>query len=196
MPNKYLEKKGVKVRKQKYRVNNWSEYNASLKRRGDIEVWISPKVLDNWYSRDRVYDGTGTPDLYSDEAIIACMELRKVFRQPLRQTQGFVDSILRMLGMKDISCPDFGNLSKRLKRLGLKCPRYKKYEKADDNLAAVAIDSSGLKRFGRDEWHQEKHKVSAKRSWRKLHIAVDGDHYIVGGALTDRFIPDSQAVEE
>jgi hypothetical protein len=168
MPYKYLEQKGVAIKKQKYRIGNWSEYNASLRRRGDIEVWISPEVLDNWYNENRVYDGTGTPDLYSDVTIIVCIELRRVFKQPLRQTQGFVNSILRMLGTKAINCPDFGNLSKRLERLGLKCPRYKKYERVDD-IAAIAIDSSGLKRFGRDEWHQEKHNVSAKRSWRKLH---------------------------
>lgn len=73
-----------------------------------------------------------------------------------------------------ISCPNFGTLSKRLKRLGLKSPRYKKHEKPDDDLAAIEIDSSGLKRFGRDEWHQEKHKVSAKCSRRKLHISKNG----------------------
>ena len=56
------------------------------------------------------------------------------------------------------------------------------------------LDSTGLKRFGRDEWHQEKHNVSANRSWRKLHIAVNGKHYIVGSSLTDRFIPDAQEI--
>jgi hypothetical protein len=194
MPYKYLQEKGVAVKKQKYRVSNWSEYNASLKQRGDIEIWLSQEITDNWYASDRIYDGTGTPDLYSDAAIIVCHELRKVLRLPLRQTQGFVDSIFRIQEL-EIKCPDFGTLSKRLERLGLETPRYKKHEKPDDDLAAIAIDSTGLKRFGRDEWHQEKHKVSAKRSWRKLHIAVDGGHYIVGSALTDRFVNDSQEVE-
>lgn len=142
-----------------------------MKQRGDIEIWISQKVVDNWYVKDRIYDGTGTPHLYSNDAIIACHELRKVLKLPLRQTQGFIDSIFRIQKL-EISCPDFGNLSKRLKRLGLKTPRYKKAEKLEDDLAAIAIDSSGLKRFGRDEWSQEKYKISAKRSWRKLHIAA------------------------
>lgn len=193
MPYKYLQEKGIAVKKQKYRVSNWSEYNASLKRRGDIEIWLSQKVIDSWYVCDRIYDGTGTPDLYSDEAILMCHELRKVLKLPLRQTQGFIDSIFRIQEL-DIKCPDFGTLSRRLERLGLDTPRYKKHEKLDDDLAAIAIDSSGLKRFGRDEWHQEKHNVSAKRSWRKLHIAVNGSHYIVGNSLTDRFANDSQEV--
>lgn len=196
MPYKYLQEKGVAIKKQKYRVSNWSEYNASLKLRGDIEIWIAQEVIDNWYANDRIYDGTGTPDLYSARAIISCMELRKVFRQPLRQTQGFVDSIFRILEIKEIKCPDFGTLSKRAKKLGLKCPCYKKYEKPDDDLAAIAFDSTDLKRFGRDEWCQEKHNVSAKRSWRKLHIAVDEKHYIVGNTLTDRFSCDAQEVND
>ena len=57
------------------------------------------------------------------------------------------------------------------------------------------MDSSGLKRFGRGEWHQEKYKLSAKRSWRKLHIGVDNKHIIHGCDLTDRFPTDSQSVE-
>jgi len=113
---------------------------------------------------------------------------------PLRQTQGFIYSIFRIQEL-EIKCPDFGTLSKRLELLGLKTPLYKKHEKPEDDLAAIAIDSTGLKRFGRDEWYQEKYKVSAKSSWRKLHIVVDGHHYIVGSALTDRFVNDSQEVE-
>lgn len=194
MPYKYLQEKGIPIKKQKYRVSNWSEYNASLRRRGDIEIWISKNVIDSWYISNRVYDGTGAPDLYNDTAIIAIHELRKVLKMPLRQVVGFVNSILRMLGLK-IKCPDFGTLSKRLKRLGLKSPRYKKHEKPDNDIAVIAIDSSGLKRFGRDEWHQEKHKVSAKRSWRKIHIAVNGKHFIEGSTLTDRFVNDSQEVD-
>ena len=42
--------------------------------------------------------------------------------------------------------------------------------------------------------NQEKHKVSAKRSWRKLHIAVDDKHIIHVAELTDRFISDDQVV--
>jgi hypothetical protein len=59
----------------------------------------------------------------------------------------------------------------------------------------IAIDSTGLKMFGRDEWHQEKHKVNPKRSWRKLHAAIDQDHYFRGCSITDRFCHDDQQVE-
>jgi hypothetical protein len=63
MPNKYPEKKGWNVPKQKYKVTNWSDYNELLRLRGDITVWLSDEVIENWYQQDRVYDGTGTPQL-------------------------------------------------------------------------------------------------------------------------------------
>ena len=44
MPNKYSAKKGWDVPKQKYKVINWSEYNESLRQRGDITVWLSDEV--------------------------------------------------------------------------------------------------------------------------------------------------------
>jgi hypothetical protein len=94
-----------------------------------------------------------------------------------------------------LRCPDYSCLSKRLSLLNIKSPRYTKQDKPDDNIAAIAIDSTGLKRFGRGEWHQERHKVSAKRSWRKLHIAVDDQRIIHAGLLTDRFSSDDQQVD-
>jgi len=185
MPNKYLNKKGIDIKPQKYRVQNWSQYNDALRKRGSIEVWLSEEVIEQWYVKDRIYDGTGAPDVYSDLAILTCHEIRKVYRLPLRQSQGFIDSLFRLQKLP-LSSPDFSTLSKRLKKLNLKAPRYRKTDKPED-IAAIAIDSTGLKRFGRDEWHQEKHKISGKRSWRKLHVAVDEAHYIQASDLTDRF---------
>jgi hypothetical protein len=72
----------------------------------------------------------------------------------------------------DLSSPNYTCLSKRLAELKIPSPRYRKLDKPDDSIVAIAIDSTGLKRFVRDDWHQEKHKVSGRRSWRKLHIAV------------------------
>ena len=97
MPNKYPNKKGWKVPKQKHKVTNWSEYNAALKRRGDITVWLSDDAIAQWYEKDRVYNGSGTPLLYTDFAIITCHEIRQVYRLPLRQTEGFINSIFAML---------------------------------------------------------------------------------------------------
>ena len=194
MPNKYPEKKGWNVPKQKYKVTNWSEYNKALRRRGDITVWLSNEAISQWFKTDRVYDGTGAPKLYTDFALITCHEIRLVYKLPLRQSQGLIDSIFQLMGIP-LSCPDSSVLSRRLASLNIKVPRYKKSEKPDNNIHAIAIDSTGLKRFGRGEWHREKYELSSKASWRKLHLAINQDHYIEACVLTDRFSHDDQQVK-
>lgn len=195
MPNKYAEKKGWKVPKQKYKVTNWSEYNAALRSRGRIDVWISPGAVDLWYEEQQPNDGTGAQNTYSDFAILTCHELRIVYRLPLRQSQGFIDSLFEIMGLP-LKCPDYSVLSKRLGKLGIKVPKYlARKDTADENVHAVAIDSTGLKRFGRSEWHQEKYELSNKASWRKLHVAINQDHYIEAAVLTDRYSTDDQEVE-
>ena len=181
--------------KQKYKLTNWPEYNQSLKRRGSIDVWLSEEAISMWHVADRVYDGTGAPKLYSDFAIITCHEMRQVYRLPLRQCQGFINSLFRIMGIS-LSCPDYTVLSKRLAELNIKIPKYQiKKDVPENTIHAIAIDSTGLKRFGRNEWHQEKYKLSSKASWRKLHIAVNKRHIIEACALTNRFHHDESQVK-
>jgi len=195
MPYSYPTKKGWKIPKQQYKINNWSAYNEALRQRGDIEVWIADEAIEQWYEKERLYDGTGTPKKFSDFAIITCHEIRQVYKLPLRQYQGFINSIFSIKELP-IICPDYSCLSKRLSALNIPSPRYKNSNSPDQSIAAIAIDSTGLKRFGRDEWHQEKYKLSAKRSWRKLNIAVDDQHIIHAGLLTNRFVSDDSAVAD
>ena len=58
----------------------------------------------------------------------------------------------------------------------------------------LVIDSTGLKLFGRGEWDEERHGRT-RRSWRKLHIAVDaGTGEIVACVLTDKAADDAGQV--
>ena len=63
-----------------------------------------------------------------------------------------------------LQCPHYSFLSKKLGELKIKSPRYTKSDRLDDKVHAIAIDSTGLKRFGRGEWHQEKYELSNKAS--------------------------------
>ncbi|WP_423064311.1 transposase [Candidiatus Paracoxiella cheracis] len=113
MPNKYPNKKGWTIPKQKYKVSNWREYNNALRNRANIEIWISDDIIHAWYEKDRVYDGKGAPQKFTDLAIITCHEIRQVFRLALRQCQGFMNSIFKMKAL-NIKSPDYSCLSKRL----------------------------------------------------------------------------------
>ena len=54
-----------KLRKGKYKVINWSEYNQSLKDRGDITFWISDDAIQNWEIEDRSIKTRGRQYQYS-----------------------------------------------------------------------------------------------------------------------------------
>jgi hypothetical protein len=107
----------------------------------------------------------GRPAQYSNVAIDTTLFIRQVLRLPFRQTEGLMNSLARALKV-EISIPDFSCISKR--SIGL--PR-QALSKALEPGSLVIVDSTGLKVYGKDEWHQEKHDVPARRTWRKLHLA-------------------------
>ena len=59
----------------------------------DVHVWIDEDAAKQWYEPKQIYDGTGAPKLYSDFAIIVCHGIRQVYKLPLRQCQGFINSL-------------------------------------------------------------------------------------------------------
>jgi DDE family transposase len=68
-----------------------SEYNESLRHRGDLTVWVSDDVAKMWSSpRRKTRKGQA---FYSELAIEICLTLRVLFRLALRQTQDFMWSI-------------------------------------------------------------------------------------------------------
>ena len=121
MPHKFNATRRHKIARQKYRVTNWATYNESLRRRGDLTVWVSDEALRLWSAPRRTTRGGQRK--YSDLAIELCLTLGVVFKQPLRQTQGFMRSIAELLGVA-IAVPDFSTLSRRSK--GLKLPAMRK----------------------------------------------------------------------
>ena len=81
--------------KTAYRVKNWPEHEKSLNDRGDLTFWVSQDAID-----DRTPSPTGKQGgqpLYSDLVIETAFTLRLLFHQPLRQTEEFFGSILRLM---------------------------------------------------------------------------------------------------
>lgn len=104
---------------------------------------------------------------YSDGAIQTCLTLKVLFGFALRQTTGFVESLLRLAGLA-WSVPDFSTLSRRQKSVTVGIP----YSGSEGPLHLL-IDSTGIKVEGEGEWHRRKHGGSKRRIWRKLHIGID-----------------------
>ena len=103
--------------KTKYRVTNWNEYEQALVQRGDITVWLSPAAIKAWNAKPS--GRRGAPRKYSDLAIETAITLRLVFHLPLRQTEGFLNSLFEMMDL-DLSAPDHTTLSRRSQQLNVK----------------------------------------------------------------------------
>ena len=82
MPYKYNESRRHKFEKARYQVENWREYNEALRLRGDITVWISEDVIEQWHP-SAAEGRLGRPQLYSEQAIECCLMLRQVYKLPL-----------------------------------------------------------------------------------------------------------------
>jgi hypothetical protein len=95
---KYPKRRQYKYAKSPYRIRNWPEYEAGLRNRGDLTVWLSDAALDAW--RAPASGKTGGQRTYSDLAIEAALTIRMVFHLPLRQTEGFLRS-MRKLGRRE-----------------------------------------------------------------------------------------------
>ena len=164
--------------KTKYRVKNWPAYEAGLRKRGDVTVWFDEGCADSWNA-----PSSGLPGgqrRYSDLAIVTALTLRTVFHLALRQTEGFVGSLIRLMGL-DLDTPDHTTLSRRSASVDV--PRIARSHQGPIHLV---IDSTGLKILGDGEWHAHKHKTAnRRRRWRKLHLGVDAQGFIVASALTD-----------
>ena len=184
MPNKHNDERRHHIPKMSFQVQNWAEYEAGLRRRGSLTLWIEDAVLDRW---QRV--GPNGQARYEDIAIETCLMLRSAFKMALRQTEGLMASVLTLMNLT-ITAPDHTTVSRRaVGRPVLKSPP------APKGPLHVLIDSTGLQVFGAGQWLEEKHGAKSRRTWRKLHLAVDADSgMIVAQVLTDQHADDPSQV--
>ena len=118
-------------------------------------------------------------------AIVTTLTLRTVFHLALRQAEGFVASLIRVMAL-DLETPDHTTLSRRSASVTVPPP-----VPAHAGPIHLVIDSTGLKIVGDSEWHVIKHKPANKhRCWRKLHLGVDAGGFIVASELTESGVDD------
>ena len=96
MPFKHNAARRHRIPKARYRVQNWPAYEAGLKRRGDLTLWLDEAAIAEWQAPRR--STPGGQAWYSDAAIELVLMLRLVFHLALRQAEGFAASVLRLLG--------------------------------------------------------------------------------------------------
>jgi hypothetical protein len=124
----------------------------------------------------------GRQPVYSDAAIQTCLTMKVLFGMALRQTTGFVESLLHLIDL-DWAVPNFSTLSRRQKTLKVNTP----YRGSQGPLHLL-IDSTGIKVEGEGEWNARKHGGTKRRVWRKIHIRCPAGEWNIRreGELTSK----------
>ncbi len=178
------------MQKKRYHVRNWKDYNEALVKRGDINFWFDEEVIRQWHLPENT-GKRGRPRIYSDIAIQCALTMREIFRLPLRATEGLIRSFIKW-GNLDIQSPDYSTLCLRQKDLDVSLPKSKK----KSPLHAV-VDATGLKVFGEGEWKVRQHGYSKRRTWRKLHLAIDASNQEIEAAVvTTNDFKDSEVLPD
>jgi Transposase DDE domain len=173
--------------KDKYKVTNWSAYNEGLKQRGSLTLWFDSGIAAHW--NQECENKRGGQKIYSTLAIESCLVLRKVYRLPLRQTEGFIKSIFGLLKVL-VPVPCYTTLCRRSNGLAVNL------SVATGSITDIVVDSTGLKVYGEGEWKVRKHGAGKHRTWMKLHVAANGQtQQIEAITLTSNSVDDAAEVE-
>ena len=157
MPQKHNVGRRRHIPEMSFKVQNWTAYEAGLRQRGSLTLWIEDAALEHWQTR-----GRGGQARCTDAAIQASLMVRAAFKLPLRQTEGLLASVIRLMGLT-IAAPDhsYGQPTRG--------------DAAGDPAGASAerpvahvVDSTGLQVYGAGQWLKAKHGAKSRRKWRKL----------------------------
>ena len=78
----------------RYRITNWPDYNAALRKRGSLLIWLGKDMTCL-----APLEGPGRPHVFSNTTIQFCLSLKLLFKLPLHQTTGMVARLLKMAGL-------------------------------------------------------------------------------------------------
>jgi hypothetical protein len=170
----------------RYRIRNWRAYNRALINRGRLTIWFDDHAIAAWHNTTPAA-GPGAPRTYSDLAIECALVFKAVYHLSLRAAQGFLSSVVELMQLS-LPVPDYSTVSRRQGALQIHMS-----PPPSHSPRHVVIDATGLRIYGAGEWHVWKHRVSRRRTWRKLHLGVDeSTKETVAVELTGSRVHDSQ----
>ncbi len=165
---------------------DWTTYDQELVNRGSLTFWMSEEAMEEWVKPNG--QTRGAQIFYAEIGLELLMVLRFRYSLTLRGVQGFARSIFEMMDLF-LPVPHYSTMSRRLKDL----PAALKVKLSGSEPLHVVMDSTGLKVYGEGEWKVRQHGYSKRRTWRKLHLAVDaGSNQILSAAVTTNDFKDNQ----
>lgn len=163
MPHKHNAARRHYLGKTKFKVTNWAEYQAGLRRRGSLTLWITPEALAGWAAPRRKTRG-GQP-LYSDLAIERTLMLAWYSDCVYARARGFLNSVLKMMAL-DLAVPGHTTLSRRA-RTWKPSARGSDRQHVADAPIHVLVDSTGLKVYGAGQWLEGQRRLNFCRIERR-----------------------------
>ncbi|QGS48980.1 IS5-like element ISSpu14 family transposase [Shewanella putrefaciens] len=174
--------------KSKRKILNWKQYNQALVNRGSVTFWLDKSAINAWHCKAH-HGGRGRGFQFSDTAIETALMLKGVFKLSLRATEGFINSLFRLMDVP-LAAPDYTCISKRAKTVEVK---YR--NPCRGPVTHLVVDSTGLKVYGEGEWKTRKHGKERRRTWRKLHLAIDADtHDVVSAEVSLVNVADNEVL--
>lgn len=175
--------------KTKYRIRNWPKYNAALRERGSLMLWVDEEALAAWGYTGPKQRGAQYVDTAA--AIKCVLTLRAVYPLALRATEGLARSVFARLEVA-LPVPSYSTLSRRAAEVEVALgapPR--------SGPLHLVIDSSGFKVYGEGEWKVRLHGWSKRRTWRKLHLGVnEATGEILAAVASEAGVSDDDALPD
>lgn len=119
--------------KQKYRTTNWKAYNAALKARCSLLIWVDQDMC--WHGS--ASGKRGRSPKYSEAEIQFCLTIKGLFN--------LAQSLLKLAGL-DWEVPDFSTVSRRQKHLAVTITMNTR-----TTGLHLLVDSTGIKMLGEGE---------------------------------------------
>ena len=166
MPHKHNADRRHHIPKMAFKVQNWPAYEAGLRRRGSLTLWIDDAALEGWQTT-----GPNGQARYRDAAIQTSLMLRTAFKLALRQTEGLITSVLTLMDLT-LSAPDHSTVSRRAVTLPAIPPT-----SVPAGPLHVLIDSTGLQVYGAGQ-------MAGGQTWRE--VAPDVAQAASGGGCGQR----------
>ena len=104
MPHKYNADRRHRIPKTRYKVTNWRDYEAGLRKRGSLTIWFTDEAIAAWRAAPRTTPGGQAH--YSDLAMGTSLILRTVFvADRCGRPKGSSARLLWLMGL-DLPVPD------------------------------------------------------------------------------------------
>lgn len=203
MPYKERLKTGLdrKLKKPAYKVDNWTEYNQSLRKRGMISLYFPQGDITSLFINPTPYveGDSGRSATYLTPYIQLMFTFYRLFGWGQRQITGYFEDLWKSKNLA-IAVPSFGHLCDLFSQVTIEvkqfCNRLCKRLKNGEDISLI-VDSTGLT-FGKaSEWYETKYnKPCDNKPWKKMHFSMDFEANIHAMEITYYNVSDIETLEK